>query len=317
MLWTDRDFISVADLLAADSSAARIASVETIVLDGETGVIRQQIGEAGADLLVLLQQYQTSFTPLGITSAHMQAVLGPYSQVNARAALSQIVVSDARPGYWSPIKRWVLYRVLGALYQQASERQEGDRYGRMWARTAADVETRYQPFLFTSGLPVVVNPIACPGAEAEPGSGVWNASALSAIDGGSGIADQPLQVALSFVGSPDLSALAPNSESALSRGVAFTLPIGKQLIVSRAGVNPIQTQPPSTIHQAVYYPRVATGWNVYVAGADGVFWLQTAQPLPLATMSVTLSVIANSGVQAGTGQIPDAALTMQRVMFRG
>jgi len=67
----------------------------------------------------------------------------------------------------------------------------------------------------------------------------------------------------------------------------------------------------------VYYPRVATGWNVYVAGADGVFWLQTAQPLPLATMSVTLSVIANSGVQAGTGQIPDAALTMQRVMFRG
>jgi hypothetical protein len=305
MLWTDRDFILPGELDMVDGEATAVARVESISLTGPDGVIHQAIEETGLELKHLVQSVPIVSTASDVPVSHQLAVSG-YT-MGSRLNLGQVIVSDPRRAYWSPLKRWVLYRALAFLYRHAMDRVDVDRYANKWDRFNRETDSKYQPFVIATGIPMILSPISCPGASHELNTGTWHASAITAVPGP---ASSPLdvRVAVSYVTS---AYAAPgsenNSESGLSETLPFTIPASSLLSVSIQDLKPIPSQK-------------VTGWNLWIGASSysTPLWLQTMQPIPIDTKTVVLTgppVIP--GVHAEhTGQTADYSVTCQRLLYR-
>lgn len=323
MLWTDGIFITPEDLYSICADINQIASTESIELSGPRGSIAQGIHEAALELETTLQSFSFGIYPTEFTAGHWAAVTnigqGTGPPTGMRLAFSQIIVTSPTADQWSPLRRWVAYKVLGFFFMTAGERKTNDRYGDTWTRLEQELERRWQPYLMASGIPFVTNPLARPGAIFEPESGTFDKDDLSAVVGGADPA-QSYDVAITYTGAKYVNQLdKQNAESAPTDRAQISLPSGNYLRVSITRLKPPSaTQPAATRYRSTYLPMAATGWNIYVGSRKGTLYLQNPSPLPLATTSYTFSGAPTlMGYMAGLGQYPDQNAAVQRTLMRG
>ena len=314
MLYTDADFVTAAQLAESDKDVARIAIVESITI---ATVISRTLGRAGQDLLSQAMSHGV-IGSAGLSGNHLARVLNTGQSMNAPVIrLGQVVVHSLSPGYESPLATWALFRILEEFYLEAMSRKPQDDYFSDKAESYRDRGRNAWRVAASQGIPVVLVPIPCPGAVHEPDSGTWSVANLSAVTAGSG-AQQVLTVAITYVGDAYVSATDQgNAESGLSAQATITVAANKVLHIDIASLHPPTGSVSVGTSQNQWVNMAAVGWNVYVSVTGGIFYLQNASPIPIATKSYQLTgAAAVSGSQSGNGQFPDMNVTIQRRLNR-
>jgi hypothetical protein len=314
MLWTDGNFITAADLTSLDNEVAQVAQAESISLD--TSIMRA-IDEAGNALVRHLQEYGGAWIGNGsVTANHYAGVMniGSGPSIRQRALLNQVVITGQTTANWTPLKRWAIQWVLFAFYRDAANRTQNDRYQDKVDAYKTDLHGQFWAAARAAGLPVVVEPIACPGALYEPDAGAWGATNLSLIDGSS-TKTTAHDVVITYVD----SGRSINGESHPSARASVTMQAGKVL---RADIStlvpPTGTQPACTRPLAYVPYGKATHWNLYMGVQNGTLYLQTASPVAIATTTYTLAGDPVTGTrQVGLGQYADRYLSFQNWVHRG
>jgi hypothetical protein len=310
MLLVDNDVITTADLVALDPEVTAIADAEQIILEGAGSVIRQTWEECAAKLMEVSQAFG------GGWSTSNQLWTGLYSGNRPRVQINQIITSH--PYGVSPLTRWLVQSALVQLYLAAVNRRDNDRYEARLDR-ARGVQAERWRTLWSTGLPFVLSPLACPGASHES-AGEFTESNLSAVAGGAG-AEATYEVAITWAdGSAYVGPLSRgNAESGPSKRAAITVPASNLIRVSIAGLIP----PGSVAWQGgtaegLRHSRTATGWNVYVGTPGGAMYLQNNSLVPVGTETYTLEGAPNlSGYPLHSGQVAEANLTFQATLQRG
>jgi hypothetical protein len=312
MLFTDDDLLTAEALTAVDPEVPEVAATEGIATEGENSILRAAWEECANTLLAKMEQFggglDEATTPFGLGTAR------------SRVHLTQIVASDPYPRKLSALQRWMLYVALQLFYRAATNRTVSDRYEAKRERFETDAE-RHWKTLAAFGLPVVQEPLPCPGALHEHNSGTWTAANLTGVAGGAQAATT-YEVAITWVdGSRYQSAAAKgNAESGPSQTLAFTVPVNQLLRVDITSL-----VAPTAANQyrwsmadgplALLNP---TGWNLYVGRPDEGLWLQNGQPIPAGTKTYTLAGAPGlSGTPLDPGQKPDARYAFRPILQRG
>lgn len=320
MLWTDRDWITPADLYALDREIYDIASAEELVLRDREGSIHQGIAEASVELNTILQVYNGEFALGGVSGGHLAAVrnvgvTGFYQ--TPRLHLSQIVVSSDRPDMPSALRRWAQYSVLAYIYRQASLTKLDDRHQQKLDVALDMISRRWKPYLYAEGVPAIVSPLAAPGALWERGTGTWDHSCITTAAGGAA-SEMEVDIAISFTGEDYVDQDDQgNAESAISEPVRVVIPASEQVTIDITTLTPLDTQPKQTAYTLQYTPLTTTGWNVWIGAANRDLYLQQASPIAIATKTYGPVTPTLSGTaMQHEGQYPDAKYIVQRVTQR-
>lgn len=311
MLWTDAQFISAEDLTSLDNEVSAVATAEGITLDG---TISRAVEEAGDALLKHMQEFGGAWLgDGGVTANHFAALMntGLRQAVRARVLLNQVVVSGPVPNRWTPLKRWAVYWALMLFYRDAANRTQNDRYDDKAVRYRKDLHGQYWSAVRDTGLPIVRNPLPCPGALYEPDAGTWTQDAVTTVAGAGTVAGD-YEVAVSWVESG-----RSNGESNPSARLTVSLAEGQVLRVNIGSLMPpTGAQPACTRAQAqVSYGR-ATHWKVYAGPAGGVLRLQAESLVTLPTYTFSGDP-ATDTAPIGTGQYPDTFMAFQQWNQRG
>ena len=310
-LFVDDDFVTVDHLMALDPEVLEIASAEGIATEGDGSVVRQAWDECADRLLEAIQTFGGELveTPGTITSGWF------FSSSKPRVRLNQIVVSPQYGRRTSTLQRWMTYRALALFYRAAMNRRVSDRYETKYDRMM-DESRRMWRSLFASGLPVVLNPLPCPGAVHEIHAGEFDSTAVTTIPG-PGAPEGSYDVAITWVDgtayvSPENKG---NAESGPSRVLPIFVPADQLIQVSIAGLIP-----PGSAQYRGEATRKATGWNIYVGEAgSGRLYQQNVAPIPLTTTSYSVAGPPALGVPylLDSGQRADFNLTFQNIVGRG
>jgi hypothetical protein len=259
--------------------------------------------------------------PYSQTAAALNLV-GPSSQ-RPRVSLSQIVVTPPYVnGMWSPIKRAAIYMALIEFYDECFGRKQQDRYKIKMDHYDDRFNRLVWPNFFSSGVPIVNQPMQCPGALYEPGAGIWSAANLSAVAGTNANASTNYDVSITWADQWNYTSPTAkgNSESAPSARATITVATAQVISVSIVGLTgPNGSQPPTIQQgQGLFTPLNASCWNVYVGLTGQTLYLQNATPVPYATKSCVLpGPPALSGYAADNGQNWNSSVTMQNTIMRG
>lgn len=322
MLWTDRDFITGADLITLDREVQDVASAEGIALDDPaTGIIHRALEEAGDSIMKQQQAFGGYLSSQTVSSNHNNAVMniGLPSVNHPRVLLNQVVVSGVIANQWTALKRWAAYWALVVFFRDASNRTLNDRYKDKAAGYKKELHTTYWDAVRSVGLPIVRQPFPCPGAVYEPLSGVWGDDNVPLV-AGAGTATVAYDVAISWVDNTAYvsPALPGQAESACSDVVTMTPTPGNVLSVNIASLTPpTGAQHPSTVPMALVAYCKASGWNVYAGLTGGPLYLQNASPIPVGTHTFTFpGDPLVTGHVATTGQFADFFFTFQNVLQR-
>lgn len=315
MLWTDADFISADDLVSLDAEVKDVASVESITLEGDNGIIHRAIEEAGDTILKHMQVWGASLVGAGgVTSNHWAAVMntGLDAVHQSKVLLTQVVVSSLFGKSWSAVKRWAAYWALMAFYRDAANRTNNDRYRVKQETYHGQLHNTYWEAVRSTGLPVAIRPLPCPGALYELNAGTWGNGNVSAVDG-PGVGGS-YDVVVTWADS-----LQTNGESGPSARATATLEAGKVAQVDIGTLlPPTGAQPRATVPLAVVTYGRATHWNVYAGPSGGVLRLQNAAPIPVGTQTYTLTGDpALTTPAVGTGQYPEQYLHFTTPVRRG
>lgn len=307
MLFTDGDLLTQQDMVALDPEVPEVASAEGLIVEGDGSILRQAWDECANEVLGRMEAF-----------GGRMGMPGQDGQV-ARVALSQIVATDAYAHKLSALQRWVLYRGMAMFYRAATSRSLNDRHAMKMEQFREDAREQWKA-LWRRGLPVVHQPLPCPGALHERGAGDWGFESLSSVAGG-GDPEATVLVAITWVdGSRYQGPLARgNAESAGSRPVGFEIPMQERLRVAIAGLRPPDGVPSTqTPADGPYRTLVATGWNIYVGLLQGPLYLQNATPIPVADETYTFAAApVFAGPQLDAGQVPEVNLVWQNVLQRG
>jgi hypothetical protein len=322
MLFTDGDFINSADLILIDSQVASTAMAEKIQVDG--GITTTACQEIGQRILSKSIGFAGTLPPFVAPWSQTAAALnlvGPSSQ-RPRISLSQIVTSTPYPGQWSAIKRATAYLGLVRFYEQAYHRKMEDRYEARMNLHTDNYNKRHWPAFWNQGTPIINQPMARPGAQYEPGVGIWGSGAVATVAGTNALALTSYDVAITWVDQRFWlsSTVKGNGESAPASTLTISVATAQVIQISITGLNGPQGQTPATIAQGqgLYTPLTASGWNVYVGVQDGPLYLQNATPVPYATKTYTLAgAPVLSGAIADDGQVFNTSFTMQNILNRG
>lgn len=326
MLWTDQDFVSVADLATMDNDIVATATAQQIDL---TLSIRRGLEEAGRYLEANMISFSTYVSSQDLSSNHFNAVHYTGTQPNARRrfSLEQIVISGRNINYWSELKLWAVNRVLMVFYFTASNKAEDDRYEAKYEMyKKRDIEEMW-PLFKKTGLPVVTRPMPRPMAAQARNAGSFSVT-RTAMDFVSTQAN--LDVGISFV---DQSlyineASSKNGQSDVSDRVTLRV-YGNEPDVVQVDITnlnpPDGTLPPDQMARGFIIPLTATGWNIWAGTVGGVLQLVNALPIPIATKTRVLNVTAGltlittdyAGPNPGTGQYAEAYYTIPDLFFRG
>jgi hypothetical protein len=324
MLLTDSDIITAADLAVLDPECLKVAASQQmpIVVEGPGSIIRHTIEECCTELLAKFQNFSGYLVSPGINLNHVAAVMNILSTAinRPRMRLNQVVATQPDPSK-PAMQHWLEHAALRNLYRAAFARFSAneDRYQRKMEWWDAETKTAWLR-LINQGIPIVLQPLPCPGAVREYNAGAFDGSCLAAAGTGSSDPGQTWELAITWVGAAYGSANNKNNnESAGSAAAQVVTSSGQVITVSIANLNPpAATLPPIGTADNIYNQVAATGWNVYAGNVGGPYFLQNATPIPLSTSSYTL---ANAPVLSGTtlqaGQFPDYNFAFQNVLMRG
>lgn len=326
MLFTDADIQTADALLAIDSEVPRVAQAENLLLagPGQNSICRQAMTECAHWITAEMQSHGGVATGLGISGGHTAAVLdiGGAPSAVPYCRLSNVVASGNYDNMQSNIERWVIYKTLALFYRAATNRKVNDRYEGKYRQYKADADNA-ESYLKSSGLPIVMSPLPCPGSAMEPDSGAWDATCVSLVSG-SGTSTDNYQIAITYLDSSLYVSPTDkgNAESGPSARIERVAESGKVFRLSISTLNPPTGSTPKrgTAEGSVSY-LTATHWNVYVGKVGGRMFLQNGLPIPIGTTTYTLSGDpALTGDLLGLGQYPDsnfAFITGGGRRFRG
>lgn len=321
MLWTDKIFVTVDDLLRIDSEAQKVADAEEITLEGDNGQIRAGVEEASNEIQKLIVAFGGYLNSGDLTANHIAAVLnvGIGNSVRMKAGLNQICVSGDTSTSWNWIKQWTVLWSLRVFYRNAFARTVNDRYEKKMNIYKDELIRRVQPTLFALGAPIVLRPLYAPAAYFTRNSGSWDATNVT-LTAGAGTLDNThsCDVVVTYVDMSQanlyVSAAKPNNaESELADRITQVMNTGDVLEVSIASLNPpTGAQDPSQVLVVVISPLKATHWNIYVSATPGgTLFLQNANPIPIATETYTFAGDpVFSGYMSGLGQYADRRLSL-------
>lgn len=318
MLWTDADFITTDDLVSFDPELRDVAEAESIVLEGDGGVVRRGVEDAGRQLERRLVSFSNLLSNGGISANHLAAVFytGGQATQQRRTTLEQVVVTGRNATYLSEAKHWALVRTLMFFYRTAVNRASNDRYASKLDRFRQDEQQEIWPTFRKSGVPIVHRPMPCPEAVQGFSPGTFAVSTAAAA-GTAGTWD----VAVTYVdGTKYVSKTSRgNGESHPSATKRVTTTSGQRVAVDATNLNPPAGALTEEMRaRGATIPLTATSWNVYVGAAGGTLYLQNATPIPIATRTYTLAggpVL--SGYDAGLGQHAESFVTIMDLLQRG
>lgn len=322
MLFTDSDAVTQAQLAQIDPEVSKLL-VNNVALP-IAPLITNAINEAGTFILSRMQNFTGYLVGFGQNANHAAAVLniGNTSVSRPRLALSQVVVIDPNPAK-TYMLLWLQMWAMRQIYRAAALRASGKETDRM--ETKRDNYVKEVDRIWKScerlGIPVVLTPLACPGATRQYGAGTWpNTNSVTA--GGTGSTDpgNPYSVAITWCALPGYQGpnTSNNSESALSATASVETLSSQIITVSTLGANaPGSYNAQIGTSDAFYTSMIATHWNVYVGTPAGPMYLQNATPIPLSTRSYTLpNQPVNNTAMAGSGQFSDYNFAFSNVIQR-
>ncbi len=298
-------------LVAIDSAITTIAEAESLVVEGDGGLIQQSLSESIQYLLRRIDVFgdSTWYNPQAVLNAGLGG--GARSQVSA----TQIVLTDSLT-LPSALGNWIAYRALMSIYRSASHRVKEDLYEKKIKTYAAAAEEMWKT-LWSRGLPIVWRPLPCPGT-LERGFGMWYDANLTDVAGGNGAA-QTIRVAVTWVDGTlyQSSSDKRNGESGPSPTLRRELGAGRRAVVAIDSLVPpagglYRPEPDQNV------PLLAgSGWNVYVGADSGPLYLQNSTPVPVATKTYTILAPNFTGAQLDPGQIAETRLRFTNMVQRG
>ena len=324
MLFTDSDIITSSNLAAVDPESASVAATQKppILIDGPGSIIRQTVAEACSDLTARFQNYTGFLVSPGVNLAHMAAVSNIMSTSisRPRMRLNQVVAIGPDPSR-QDVSLWLTHSALRSLYRAAYARfgKEQDRYARKMKLYETE-ENRVWRNIQSSGLPIVLVPLPCPGALREPNPGTWGTTNVTHSGTTSTDTGGIYSVAITWVGAPYVSPTnTGNAESGPSSIVTVAMLATELISVSISTLNPPNVIPTNVGTADGLYTQIkATGWNVYVGASSDLMYLQNSSPIPVGTTSYTLAdKPVLSGSIMGSGQWADYGFSFQRMLQRG
>ncbi len=246
----------------------------------------------------------------------------------SRISLMQVCITPPNPteasvSHPSTLKRYGIYTALEMVYRAAYYRKLTDRYEKRMADYRDQIRRKYWPRLFNQGVPIVLKPLAAPGAIHEFNAGTWDVNALSTPAGTNALASTQYDVTITWVDNTKYvtAQTKGNGESgpgALVTG--FPIAISTVLKIDITALKPPNGTAPINVAmgQGLVVPGNASGWNVYVGTQGGTLYLQNSTPVPIATKTYTLAgAPVLSGFALDSGQYPDQYITMQKMLMRG
>lgn len=320
MIWTDSDFITVADLSSVDPDIVDTATSLDLILTGDNGIIRRGVEAAGMRLENILVSFTTYLSSNDLSANHLSAVFYTGSAPNQRrrVTLDQIVVSGRNASYWSELKEWVVNEILTRFYISAANKAENDRYETKRNEFRAQGTLTFMPQLRKSGVPIVYRPMPAPAATQYRRPGSWTAG--QAVQAGATAVGQ-YDVTITYVDQGryiDQINFA-NAESGPAVLQTVTLTSGNSITLDITNLTPPNgAVPMESLARGFVVPLNATGWNIYVGLHDQTQYLQNANPVMIASKTFQLpGDPVLSGYAVGIGQYPEAFLTTQDLIQRG
>jgi len=313
MLFTDSYLITLDQMSALDGEVLSVGSTSKADPDA---AIRNAWSECAQFLLARLQSYsgQLSAGFYGNTVA-----ISTYGNANyPRARLSNVVATS-----WdyalsqSPIESWLLYSALYLFYRDASTRKVKD--DRLSAKASVYLSEKKAAWsrIEANGVPIVINPIAAPGAIHEPGSGTWDATKVT-ITGVAGIPVISYDVAVTWVGNGGLQSNTTNFESGPSERAVVQFSPGQTLTASIASLVPPTGNYGARTGYAsgITTGQAALGWNLYVGFSGQMLTRQNTSVIPLTTSAVALTNLFTGAPFMGNGQFPTQNMPFARQISR-
>lgn len=306
-------------LEALEPEVREVAGGQQIALTGSNSIIRSAWDESADQLLEHMDAFggYVSVTGFGTNAGMVSYGLGVS---RPRVFLSQIVATESEYANRVPVlQRWMLYRALQLLYRTASQRLVHDRYQTKADEYAAETKNRWRS-LWVKGLPIVMMPLAAPGAIHEVNTGTWADSNLSAVPSGAAAA-ATYEVAITYIdGTRYLRPTSRgNAESGPSAILTFDVPASNVLRLDITSLNPPTGVRPETTYFAngVLNPLAASGWNVYAGAPGGSLYLQNSSPISIATKTYALAGAPTlTGNALQPGQVQDANFAFARILHR-
>ena len=314
-LWVDGSIVTSGTLMQLDSKVMDVAKDSKIPLDGPNGLIEQNWVSVGQTLV----EWMSSLT--GDVMGSAQAIfLGMSSSDRGRYLLNQVVTT----WQWnslSPLGMFAARKAL-VLFWRRSVRtsSKADRFKAEQGEATEELSEARRNF-WTSGIPVLSQPLPSPGAVFVPNAGVFGSNNVGAGPTPT-LLSGPLayQVAITWVdGSSYVGPLQPfNCESGPSVTVAVGLNAGQSLQVSIAGLIPPGSVPYlGGVADGAYITRKATAWNIYAAPAGQPLVLQNASPIPISQTTYEMLTVSSVGFLLGTGQFAESNVPPQHSFSRG
>ncbi len=321
MLLTDNDVVSLADLAAVDSEVAAVAMTAKppIVIDGAGSICEQNWAECQQKILSAMQSYVSYPAQTGMPATHIAAVtnVGVPARTQARIRLNQIVTSDPNYGVsQSALKTWMVYAALAMFYRDASSRLGKDRFEEKYQRYDYEARCKWSRAR-NAGLPMLYNPMECPGAKHAWGAGSWSGANLTTV-AGSGSA-QTVQVAITYYDASKYTseAVNGNAESGPSAVLDKAIPAASVLHVDITSLNPpTGVMDPVGLSAGLMTPLNCTHWVIWVGTPGGPYYWQAAVPIATKTYTLAGNPVL-SGSILGSGQYPSLSLVFQNLVMRG
>ena len=289
MLLTDRDPVTINDILSIDPDVAEVCSVESIPTEGDDSFVHQAVEEAASTI----ESYMQNFTHSYIGQQTGATSIFPLNDTNpsTRVAMGQIVV-DGDNAYASPLKRWITFLALRNLYQIAANRKLDDKYEKKQKSIETDLNNKYFPAFKAAGLPVVYQPIPCPASQYERNQGTWTSANVTSVSAGTDLAAD-FDVAITWS--------KPNN---IESGPSVTQTI--QLLDNQR----IRIDISSLV-----IPADVSSWKIYIGKHDGPLYFQASLPVAASSYTLTSSPIL-AGPLVGIGQPPDTKLAFLNLFLK-
>jgi hypothetical protein len=321
MFITDSDCITATDLAAVDPEVTSLQPVlQGPAIVGPESIIRQAVEDCCQEIIARYQGYSGYLVsgPGGYAN-HLAAVTNIYSTSisRPRMRLNQVVILESDPAK-GLVRRWMIYRALTFFFRSLYHRKIDDRYEAKMNFYEAEAKKSWQRIEW-AGIPIVLVPLAAPGAIREYQAGTWGQSNVTATGSGSSDPGSQYDVVITWTGQEYQNYRNHNnSESAPSIIASIQVPAGEFVQVSLSGLNPPNgVMPDVGVADGAYSPMAATGWNIYAGISGTTLCLQNSTPIAIGTTTHTLSAVPGvNSMTVGVGQYPDFSYSFNRVLQR-
>lgn len=320
-LFTDGTWLTSADLDVVDGEFTEIATANNVIVNNSAGSqLTYSMLEAGQFLEGKFQNFSGYLVGLGASANAVAAVQNVLSTAinRPRAMLHQVAVTEPDPNR-TAVKSWIRYFALHIFYESLFSRFSVDRYEKKMLRYEKAKFKAWEN-LQRNGLPIVLNPLSCPGAIFDYGAGTFGVSNVTTVSTGTETGGS-FDVSISWCSLPLYTSYSNqgNAESGPSPVVNLLVAANNVLKVSISGLKVPDGTMANALGSAlgIFSPLAATHWNVYVGATGGPRYLQNSSPIAVTTTTYQLAgdpVLSGSAQNAG--QCSNYAYSMPDIVWR-